>query len=294
VRDLPAAAPPAAGRADLHTHSTVSDGVLTPSELVAAAAARGLRALGLTDHDTTAGLAEAEAAAARAGIAFVPGVELGTGGDGDDVHLLGYFVERDDPDLLAALAEFARQRFERVERIVARLAAAGVSLDPDRVLELAGPGTAGRPHVARALIEAGYVADIPEAFERYLRAGRPGFVPRPKVTPERGIALVRAAGGVAVLAHPRTVADLEATLARLVPAGLGGLEVYYGEYEDATRDRLRTVADRWRLVPTGGSDFHGVGFKAGRELGGPPVPLSSVERLREAAEAVRRVGPRLP
>ena len=291
--ERPPAPPPASGdrsspdRIDLHTHSTVSDGLLTPAALVDAAARLGLRALGLTDHDTVKGLAEAEAAAARAGLEFVPGLELSTGGDGDEVHLLAYLIDRDDPALLTALADFAARRVERIERIVARLATTGVRLDPARVFALAGPGTAGRPHVARALIEAGYVADTHEAFNRYLRGGQPGYVPRAKVAPERAIALVRAAGGVPVLAHPRSATNLERTLARLVPAGLAGLEVYYGEYDNATRASLATVAARWGLVATGGSDFHGPNFKPGRDLGGPPVPPAALDHLRQAAATIR-------
>lgn len=269
---------------DLHAHSVYSDGSRTPAELVAEAVAAGVRVLGLTDHDTVGGLAEAEAEAARLGLELVPGVELSTAGAGDDeLHLLGYFLDRDDPDLLATLAGYARQRLLRLEQIVARLAAAGLHLDPNRVIELAGPGTVGRPHIARALVERGHVADLGEAFDRYLRPGRPGFVPRPRVEPEHGIATIRAAGGVPVLAHPLGSRDLETTLARLVPAGLAGLEVYYGEYPDDARAHLRAVADRWLLIPTGGSDHHGPGFKPGRELGRPPVPPESVARLRAAA-----------
>jgi predicted metal-dependent phosphoesterase TrpH len=270
---------------DLHTHSIHSDGVLAPAALVQEANRRGLRVLGLTDHDTLDGLPEAETEAAVLGLEIVPGVELSTAGrDGEgEVHLLGYFVARDDPDLRAGLATYAQARLDRMERILERLAAAGVPIEAAHVRRLAGPGTVGRPHVARALIERGHVADIGEAFDRYLGAGRPGFVPRPKVEPEQGIALIRGAGGVAVLAHPLSIGDVEGVVARLLPAGLGGIEVYYGEYDEGTRRALRDVADRRGLVPTGGSDFHGPGFKTGRDLGGPPVPWETVERLRAAA-----------
>jgi len=270
---------------DLHTHSVHSDGTLTPAALVDEAARRGLRVLGLTDHDTLDGLAEAEAEAERLGLDLVPGMELSTGGqDGKpEIHLLGYFVDREEAALRAGLAGFAQARLERMERMVGRLAEAGVAIDPERVRRIAGPGTVGRPHLARALIEGGYVADVGEAFDRFLAAGRPGFVPRPKVEPEAGIGLIRAAGGVPVLAHPFGAGDVAATVERLVPAGLLGMEVWYGEYDDRARDELRAIADRWGLIPTGGSDFHGPGFKAGRELGGAAVPLASVERLRVAA-----------
>lgn len=272
---------------DLHSHSVHSDGTLTPAALVREAVRRGLRVLGLTDHDTLDGLVEAEAEAARLGLELVPGVELSTGGqDGEaEIHLLGYFVDREDAALRAGLAGFARARLERMGRMVARLAEAGVAIDPERVRRIAGPGTVGRPHLARALIEGGYVADVGEAFDRYLAAGRPGFVPRPKVEPEAGIGLIRAAGGVPVLAHPFGGGDVAATVERLVPAGLLGMEVYYGEYDDRARAELRALAERWGLISTGGSDFHGPGFKAGRELGGAAVPMASVERLRAAARA---------
>lgn len=275
---------PLTGRVDLHTHSAYSDGVLQPAELVRTAAAAGITALALTDHDTTAGLMEAETEATRLGLMFVPGVELSTGDDGDDVHLLGYFIDRHDADLQRALQRFASERSARLDRIVERLADAGVELDAARVRELGGQGTLGRPHVARAMIEAGYVRSIGEAFERYLRRGQPGFVARPKVRPEAAIAVVVAAGGVPVLAHPLGVANLDATLKQLVPVGLRGIEVYYGEYDDQVRTALRRTADQWNLVATGGSDFHGVGFKAGRDLGGPAVPFESVERLRALSD----------
>ncbi len=279
-----------AGGVDLHSHSTYSDGTLTPAELVREADQRGVRVLGLTDHDTLDGLDEAEVEASRLGLELVPGVELSTGGrDGEgEIHLLGYFVDRDDLDLRAGLAVYAEARLVRLGRVIDRLAAAGLRVDPDHVKRLAGPGTVGRPHIARALVELGHVASIGEAFDRYLAAGRPGFVPRPRVDPEQGIAQIRAAGGVPVLAHPLGTGDVEATVAWLAPVGLAGLEVYYGEYDAATRNDLRAVADRWGLVATGGSDYHGPNFKPGRELGGSAVPFAAVEHLRGAAPFASR------
>lgn len=253
---------------------------------MAEAAALGLRVLGLTDHDTVGGIAEAAAAADRVGIELVPGVELSTGGqDGTrEIHLLGYFIDPTDSALLAGLDEYAQGRLDRLGRMARRLADLGVPISAERVRELAGPGTVGRPHVAQALIEAGHAADLRDAFDRFLGAGKPGFVPRPKVEPEDGIGLILGAGGVPVLAHPlgEEDAELEATLRRLVPAGLRGLEVYYGEYDDEARARLAAVADRWGLIATGGSDYHGPNFRPGRVLGGPPVPLAAVDRLRAA------------
>jgi hypothetical protein len=279
---------------DLHTHSSYSDGVLTPTALVAEAARCGLRVLGLTDHDTVGGLAEAHAAATAIGVDLVPGVELSTGGgiiNGQawpEIHLLGYYIEPTEPNLLAGLATYARARLERLARMSDRLTSLGLAIDPDHVRRLAGPGTVGRPHIARALVEQGYVLTMAEAFDRYLSIGRPGFVPRPRVDPADGIALIRGAGGVAVLAHPLATGDIEAVVARLAPGGLSGIEVDYGEYDLPTRERLRTVAERWHLIATGGSDYHGPGFRAGRELGVTSVPEAAVRRLRAAAGRLPR------
>lgn len=272
---------------DLHTHSTVSDGLFAPAALVQEAGRRGLRVLGLTDHDTLAGLSEAESAAAKLGIELIPGVELNTDQGRHEAHILGYFIDRDDPELLAGLDWFAQKRRERIARIVDKLIGLGIQIAPDRVWEIAGNGTIGRPHVAHALIEAGYVASVTDAFDRFLAAGRPAFVPRQKVPPAEGVKLILAGGGVPVLAHPYSTGDVDGILAQLVPAGLLGLEAWYGEYDAETREGLRHLAEEWGLIPTGGSDYHGPRFKPGRELGGPPVPYEAVERLRAAAARVK-------
>jgi predicted metal-dependent phosphoesterase TrpH len=275
------------GLVDLHTHSNVSDGLLTPTELIREADRRGLRVLALTDHETVAGLAEAEVAAADVGIEFIPGVELNTDVDRHEVHILGYHVDRNDAALVAALAHLEDQRVERIERMVRHLDEIGKPVDLDRVRELAGPGTIGRPHVARAMIERGYVGSVSEAFERYLASGRPGFVPRRPNDPEAAVRLIRRNGAVPVLAHPLTTGDVETILQRLTQAGLLGLEAYYGEYDEAVQLELRATADRWGLIATGGSDYHGEGFRHGRDLGGPAVPMEAVERLRDAAKHTR-------
>jgi predicted metal-dependent phosphoesterase TrpH len=175
-------------------------------------------------------------------------------------------------------------RYARTDRIVRRLAEIGLPVEMERVRELAGPGTIGRPHVARAMIERGYVSSVSEAFDRFLGSGQPGFVPRAPNSPEDAVRLVRASGGVPVLAHPFTTGDIEHILRRLVPVGLAGMEVHYGEYDRDQRATLAAIAEHWSLIPTGGSDFHGPGFKSGRELGSVAVPLESVTRLRAAAE----------
>jgi predicted metal-dependent phosphoesterase TrpH len=277
------ATPLPAHQVDLHTHSTMSDGMLTPAVLVRAATRQGLRVLGLTDHDTIGGLAAASAEAVAVGIELIPGVELGTDVGRHEVHILGYFIDRENPDLLGDLSTLAQQRIERIERMAAKLTDTGVPVAWNEVLAANGSGTIGRVHLANVLINQGRATSVNDAFDRYLAPGRPGYVPRQKFEPETAVEIILRAGGVAVLAHPFSTGDIEGILARLVPAGLKGMEVYYGEYAPERRAELRGIAERWQLIPTGGSDFHGPGFKPGRDLGGPPVPLESVERLREAA-----------
>ena len=199
------------GTIDLHTHSTASDGLLTPAQLVALAVERGLRVLALTDHDTVAGVAEAAAAAATSGLRFIPGVELSTHVDAGEVHMLGYFIDPADPALLDALAQFRDARAGRADAMVTRLTAAGAPITVARVLEFAAGGSIGRPHVARALVEAGHASSINDAFDRWLVRGRPGYVERFKLTPPDAVRLIRAAKGVPVLAHPHS-ADNLATL----------------------------------------------------------------------------------
>lgn len=275
-------APPLAGRVDLHTHSAYSDGLMSPADLVAEAKRQGIDWLGLTDHDTLAGLPEANRAAAEAGIELIAGVELSADERDVEVHVLGYFVPERSLVLNDALAGFARDRVERIETIVGRLIAMGVHITHERVREIAGTGSIGRPHIARALIEAGHGSSINEVFNAYLVPGCPAYVPSKPLAPERAVELLREAGAAPVLAHPMSVGDIPAMLRRLKPAGLTGLECFYGEYDARTRQELAEVANDWLLIPTGGSDFHGFGFKPGRDLGGPDVPTSTIDRLREA------------
>lgn len=279
---------------DLHTHSTYSDGLLSPAELVAEAATRGVRFLGLTDHDTIAGIPEAQAAGASLGVEIVPGVELSTSlSGGEDVHLLGYFIDITHPELLAGLAEFAAARQERAARILARLREIGIALDEEAVFAQARHGTIGRPHIARELVAAGHAADLSDAFGRYIGRNKPAYIPRPRVDPRDAIALVTAAGGVPVLAHPFSPGGVEGVLDRLIPAGLRGMEVDYGEYTPADRETLRQIAARRGLIATGGSDHHGPGVRGqARELGSAPVPLAAVTNLRAAAASQNQAPPR--
>jgi 3',5'-nucleoside bisphosphate phosphatase len=270
-------------KVDLHTHSTYSDGLLSPAMLVEEAASRGVRILALTDHDTVAGIEEARVAGERLGMEIIPGVELSAAlPSGGEVHLLGYFVDVEDPVLLAQLAGYALARAERMERMVERLSRIGAPVALERVREIAGHGTMGRPHLGRALVEAGYAEDLSDAFARYIGGGKPAFVPRPRVDPRDAIAMVRAAGGVPVLAHPFSARGVESVLDSLVPAGLAGMEVDYGEYDPEDREILRQIASRRGLIGTGGSDYHGPDGRSAREIGSAPVSLAAVTALRSA------------
>lgn len=274
---------------DLHTHSNASDGVLVPAELVRQAAALGLQVIALTDHDTTAGVAEALRAGAELGVEVIPAVEFGTTVEAGELHLLGYGIDVADVTLQQVLEELREGRRRRVERIVARLNEAGVPIALDEVRALAGEGAIGRAHVARVLVQRGLASSIDEAFARFLSRGRPGYVSRPGLTAEEAIDAVHAAGGVAVLAHPYSVVDLERTLPRLVADGLDGLETFYANFDELQRAALAVLAARFGLLPTGGSDFHGIDNQEGRVLGSAPVPLATVDELRRLlAERGRR------
>jgi hypothetical protein len=287
---------------DLHTHTCWSDGADSPEELVANARAAGVSVLGLTDHDTLDGLAATAEAAAAAGIAFWPGVEISTSLplDGDrrlPIHLLGYGVDPDHAELQSVLAGHARARvfrigqmLEKVNRLIAEREGIAEAISPGRVLAIAGTGSVGRPHLARALVEAGYARDINDVFARFIGRDAPAYVRRAAVDTEASIRLLRRAGGVPVLAHPAEYEDrlpLDELYPRLAAAGLLGAEADYGDYAAASRDRLRATAHRHGLIATGGSDYHGLAVKPDRPLGCAPVPLDAVEALAVAAARAR-------
>lgn len=272
---------------DLHTHTTASDGQDTPAELVNFAVQQGISVLGVTDHDTVEALAQVQRHADEAGITLIPGVELSTTVDRAEVHVLGYFVDINDDGFTGALAELAANRVSRIERMIEKLHGLGYHIDGDSILAQADFGTIGRPHVARALIEIGAATDVSDAFDRFLKAGRPGYIPRDPFLPEDAVKLLADHGAIPTLAHPYSTRDIEGTLKRLVPAGLRGFETYYAEYSPEQHTELRSIADSWGLIPTGGSDYHGVGFREGRILGSAPVPAEVAERLFAAHEQVK-------
>ncbi|MEA3201870.1 MAG: 3,5-nucleoside bisphosphate phosphatase [Thermoplasmata archaeon] len=268
---------------DLHAHSTVSDGTLPPAEVVARAAEAGLEGMALTDHDHVGGVAEAQATGRRLGIEVIAGVELSAeDAQAGELHLLGYFVDPNDAALLARLAELRDMRARRGAAMVERLRAAGVPITLAEVEREVAPGAAlGRPHVARVLVAKGHATSIQDVFDRWLAEGRPGYVPKERLSPQDAIALVHAAGGVAVLAHAVTVdePEREGLVRRLAAMGLDGLEVAHSKHGEQERATLAAWAQAWGLVATGGSDFHGANK--------PGVALGSVRVGREVVDALR-------
>ena len=276
-------------RIDLHTHSDVSDGTDPPAVLVSAAARAGLDVLGLTDHDTTAGWEEAAHAAEEAGIALVRGLELSTEHAGWGVHLLAYLPDPTYPPLAEALRRIVEGRSGRVPAMLAQLREAGVEIDQSDLDEVGGRTAAtGRPHVADAMVRLGVVGSRDEAFERYLKAGRPGYVHRWSEPVSETIRVVGEAGGVSVVAHPwgrngRNGMPHDA-LAELASIGLAGIEVDHRNHDEAARRDLRGLADELGLVATGASDHHGTG-KVDHDLGCHTTDPEAYDRLLELATA---------
>jgi len=265
-------------RVDLHAHTTFSDGLLTPEALIARAAEKRLAAVAVTDHDTIEALPHARAAAAG-GLEVVAGVEISSALDGQDLHILGYYIDPEHEPLRERLVRFQMERRERALQIVRRLAELGMSLDPEAVLEAAGPGAVGRPHVAAALVRAGHVGDLEEAFRRFLGARGAAFVARPAFHPEEAVRLIHAAHGVSVLAHPGLLSD--AVVERLAAAGLRGVEVWHPHHTPTITRRWRALTERLGLLETGGSDFHGQPRAA--DLGDLDVPYGALLRLKQSA-----------
>jgi predicted metal-dependent phosphoesterase TrpH len=262
-------------KADFHCHSTASDGKLTPTQLIDLAASRGVKILALTDHDSTEGIAEARAAAAKhEGFFLIPGVELSTDIEGDEVHMLGYFTYEtlEDAGLQAELARFREGRFERGRLMTEKLNALGKPISWERVLEIAGDASVGRPHVAQALVEAGHVATIPDAFELYIGRDGPAYVEREKMTPLQAIETLHKYGAPAVFAHPSFTKSFDDVVGEMVEAGLEGMEVYYKDYSPELVQELAQKAAKHGLLPLGGSDYHALNNPGEREPGDIPLP----------------------
>ena len=275
----------------LHLHTIASDGRLSPEQLVARVAAAGITVMSVTDHDTVAGLADARRAAAAQGIEFVDGVEVTAVADGRDVHVLGYFVDPADDTFNAFLTTQRARRVERLREMGARLGELSVRIDLDRLLARAArkPGASvGRPALARALVRANHVGSVQEAFDRFLAAGRPAFVPRIGVPPHEAVDVIHAAGGLASMAHP-AVTNNPAVMAALASHPIDAIEVFHSDHSPDARRQLQQFASEHRLLITGGSDFHGDSSRD-RPLGRSVLPREDYDRLaaRKAARADSR------
>jgi predicted metal-dependent phosphoesterase TrpH len=268
------------GRVDLHVHSTASDGRLTPAEVIREAAERGLSYIALADHDNVDGIAAAKVAAkAFPKLSVIPAIEISTDIPQGEVHILGYFIDYTDPELLAKLEDFKNSRLRRAEKMVAKLEKLGVPVEWRRVLEIAGSSTIGRPHIAQAMLEKEYVPSFKDAFDEYLGHGKPAYVEREKMLPAEAVGIIVRARGLPVLAHPLTSPDPEGLILELKSAGLVGLEAYYNGYSPEEVESLVALAQKYSLITTGGSDFHGIEPEEETAIGGAEVPLAVVERL---------------
>ncbi len=272
-------------KADLHVHSTASDGTLAPRDLIALALERGLTVLAIADHDSVEGLDDAFDAAQGTDLNLIEAVELSAVAGGRDVHILGYFVDRTSVDLRAQLADLRAARMRRASRMVEALSADGYDVELQDVLDLTGGGAVGRSHVARALVANGHASSVRDAFENLIGHGRPYYVSKDARTPAEAIDVIRQAGGIAVLAHPG-INHADDLIVPLIDAGLGGLEAYHADHTQAQRDHYASEARRFGLLATGGTDFHGL--NAPNPLPGMiHIPQEAVDALLAWGDAHR-------
>jgi len=272
------------GKIDLHVHTSASDGKYAPAELIALAARSGLSLLAITDHDTVSGIAPAlEAGRNFPSVKIIPGVEISSHAPGSEVHVLGYFIDYQNSGLLRQLVALGDSRQDRARAIVEKLRGLGLDISLERVQEIAGSGSIGRPHIAQALMEKGYVSSFQEVFTRYIGQGGPAYVERIKLTPDEAVDLILNCGGLPVLAHPSTINDAESVVARLAARGLVGLEAYYKDCTDDERRDMMRLASRYKLIATGGSDYHGIDEATEVMLGDARVPPEAGDDLIELA-----------
>jgi predicted metal-dependent phosphoesterase TrpH len=265
--------------ADLHLHTCFSDGTYTPEELAAAAYRCGLKAVALTDHDTLEGCPRMAAACETLGVEFIPAIELTAEQEDVELHILGYFLDPENPRLQAELSKFQEVRQRRIHQMVERLNGLGVRLHAETVFALANCRSPGRPHVARALVQERMCGSLDEAFERFLKKGKPAWVPKFKMSALQAIELIHQAGGLAVLAHPG-LSRAEEAIPRLIDAGLDGLECFHTKHSTSMVEYCLQIAESHHLLVTGGSDCHGLS-KGKPLIGTIRIPYEFVQHLRE-------------
>jgi predicted metal-dependent phosphoesterase TrpH len=272
-------------RVDLHIHSTASDGKFSPEAIISKAAELGLKVISLTDHDSVYGIIPAlKTVKIYPGLTFIPGVEISTDMPDGEAHVLGYFIDYTSRELGSTLERFRNSRLRRAQGMVSKLGALGIDIDWSRVQEIAGDGAIGRPHIAQAMLEKGYITAFQEAFKKYIGHGGPAYVEREKMTPEEAVALIVRSGGLPVLAHPFTVKEPETIVIKLKAAGLVGIEAYYKDNTAAETEATLGLAARYGLIATGGSDFHGIADSNDAMLGSVEVPMEAAERLIALAD----------
>ena len=274
--------------ADLHLHTNFSDGTFTPEELAAHAKRHELRAIALTDHDTMEGCARTAAACAEAGIEFIPASELTAEQEGIELHLLGYYLDAENDTLKGQLTKFQEVRHNRIHEITERLRGLGVQLEAESVFRLANCRAPGRPHVARAMVKEGYVGSLDEAFERFLKKGKPAWAPKFKMSALEAIELIHHAGGLAVLAHPG-LSRADETIEALIRSGLDGLECFHTKHSTYMTEHYLELAEKNGLVVTGGSDCHGMS-KGKPLIGTMKIPYQYVEWLGQRRNQRSEVG----
>ncbi len=272
--------------ADLHLHTYFSDGTYSPEELAAHAKRHGLSVIALTDHDTIEGCPSMEIACNHLGLEFIPGSELTAEVRGNELHLIGYFIDIENPRLLVEMAKFQTVRQNRIREMVSRLNKLNIPLEAEAVFAIANCRSPGRPHVARALVRGGFCATLDEAFERFLKRHRPAWVPKFKISAIDAIELIHHAGGVAVMAHPGLNRS-DDLIPHLAEAGLDGLECYHTKHPPAASEHYLNLAQRYQLLVTGGSDCHGLN-KGKPLIGSIKLPYEHVQELKTRALDIRR------
>jgi len=267
-------------RVDLHIHSNASDGKYSPDAIVRMAAVLGMKYIALTDHDSVEGVpAAVKTAREFPAMTFIPGVEISTDVPDGEVHVLGYFIDYEKPEFRASLKKFQDNRLGRAQGMIEKLAGLGIRIDWERVKQLAGDAAVGRPHIARAMLEKGYIRSFEEAFDKYIGHGGPAYVERDKLTPEEAVTLILSAKGLPVLAHPFTVNNPEKLVKELKPKGLAGIEAYYKDAAMEETNKMLKLAEEQELIVTGGTDYHGMGENNEVPIGAVPVPLKAAEIL---------------
>jgi 3',5'-nucleoside bisphosphate phosphatase len=246
---------------DLHSHTTASDGIFSPTKLVKKACDENIRTIAIADHDTVGGVDEAVAEGKKCGLQVIPAIEFSIDYPHGDFHLLGYYVDCHDANFLSGVAKIREARERRIPKIVEHLRASGLDITESEVVEESGGGSLGKPHVARVLVRKKYASSIEDAFDRFLGSGKAGDVPKEKVTAEQGLEMILSAHGIAVCAHPVSLglpdSDLKKFLGKYIPIGLAGMECYSNMHSDDLVKRYCAIADSLSLFITGGSDFHG-------------------------------------